>query len=62
VKGPATARISVAGAGAERPLSPGATDCSFRLDLPAGPARLEPYLAEDGRTWGVQYVEIRPLE
>jgi arylsulfatase A-like enzyme len=58
-KGPATARISVAGAGAELPLDAGATRCSFRLDLPAGPARLEPHLAADGRTWGVEYAEVR---
>jgi arylsulfatase A-like enzyme len=62
LKEPAIARVSVAGAGAEVPLAPGATECSFRLDLPAGPARLEPHVAAEGRTRGVEYVEIRRRE
>lgn len=62
LKASATARVSVGGAGAELPLESGAAECSFRLDLPAGPARLEPHLAAGGRTWGVEYAEVRRVE
>jgi arylsulfatase A-like enzyme len=56
----ATAHFALGTAAADRPLDAGAKECVFeRVQLGAGPGKLEAWIARAGATTGVSYVEVR---
>jgi arylsulfatase A-like enzyme len=58
--GASKARLAVAGLEKEIDLPPGAGEITFpELALPAGPARLEPFIVDASGTRGVDYAEVR---
>ncbi|MFP6574303.1 MAG: N-acetylgalactosamine-6-sulfatase, partial [Pirellulaceae bacterium] len=56
------ARIQVGKVSAQQELEAGSTHASFKLDLPAGPTRLQGWLTlPDGKERGAYFVSIRRL-
>ena len=58
----ARARVSLAGATAEKELEGGAKEVTLSVRLPAGPSRLEPFLVQGERTLGVDYAEVKRMD
>ena len=56
-----TARLRVGKVDVTRPISPGATAVTFRINLPAGPAQLQTWLtdAATGQSRGAYYVSVK---
>ena len=51
-----------AGASLTEQLGPGAAECIFKsVRLEGGPARVEGWLSQNGRTTGVHYLEVKRL-
>jgi arylsulfatase A-like enzyme len=58
----ATARVKIGEVDQVQQVEPGATDVTLRLQLPAGPNRMQTWLtAGDGKSRGAFFVEVRRL-
>ncbi len=58
-----TARLSVGGVDVSRPVPPGATAVTFKVDLERGSARLQTWLTDkDGASRGAYFVEVKRPE
>jgi arylsulfatase A-like enzyme len=56
----ATAHFGLGSARMDRPVDPGSKECVFEgVRLPAGPGKLEAWVARAGSTTGVLYVEVK---